>query len=148
MMVNGLRISRTDLVSKRGRTVQSIQVIIKKAANTVKEIFIGPMVQSMTVSSLRTIFMVMVITHGATKENTMVSGVEIRCMELVFSLGVTAGPMKEHIIMTKSMVEVFSSGLMGVCMMGNGRRGSNMGLGRTFLLRLVRDVLVNGKMGR
>merc|ERR1712063_17832 len=148
MKGNGLRTSRTDMALKRGRTVQSILETTRKAASTVTEIFIGPMVQSMMEHSLRTIFMVMVITLGAINGNTMVSGAEIRCMELVFSLGVMAELMKEHTIMTKSMVEVSSSGLMGVYMMGNGSQGSNMGLEHTFLLRLVRNVLVNGKMGR
>merc|ERR1712007_135729 len=92
------------------------------------------------------IFMVMVIIYGVINVNTTVSGNEIRCMELVFSLGVMAEPTKEGMSMTKSMVMAFSNGLMGGCTMVNGSWGSNMGLARILLVRGVKKRWVSGKM--
>merc|ERR1712007_202272 len=147
MMGNGLQISRKEWVLKRGQTVQSIMVTTSKAASREKEPSIGPMVQSTTVNSVIIIFMAMAITYGVINVSTMVSGSEIRCMVLAFSLGLMGELMKGGTLMTKSMATVSSGGLMGACMMVNGKQESNMGLARTCLVGGVRKKLVSGKTG-
>merc|ERR1712137_464101 len=106
----------------------------------------GPTVRSMMAHSLRMTFMVMVITYGVINVNTKVSGNEIRCMELAFSLGVMVELTKEGMSTTKSMVMAFSGGLMGGCTMVSGSLESNMVLERTLLLQGVKKRLVSGKM--
>merc|ERR1712007_301291 len=112
-----------ETVLKRGQTVHSTTVSTSKAESTVEDSFIGPMVQIMTDISLRMTLMVMVTIDGAITVNTRVNGAEIRCMEQAFSLPVMAKLMKELTSMIKRLVTVFSSGLMGTCMMVNSMRG-------------------------
>merc|ERR1712137_775522 len=100
-----------------------------------------------TDTSSKVTSMVMVTTHGAMIVSTRVSGVEIRCMEKAFSLGVTAKSMKDLMSMIKNLATVFLSGLVGVCTMVNGWRVSNMGQARTLPLMVVSSALVSGIMG-
>jgi len=103
----------------------------------------------MTGTSMIMTFMVMVTTYGPMGAYTMASGSEILCMEQeAVSLGVMAGPMREHTLMIKSKVKVFSSGLMGGCMMVNGKQGKCMGPARTLPVRVMRNASVSGKPGR
>ena len=68
--------------------------------------------------------------------NTMVIGVQIKCMDQEFLHGMMVEDMKESTLMIKNKAMVFSLGLMVANMRANGRMENNMVLEHITLVKV------------
>ena len=126
MKAGGLKINNMEMEKKFGQTMLVTKVSTKTVRNTVMESSFGLMDQLIPEISSITIFMDKVFILGQMVVNTMVNGVQIKCMGQVYLHGMMVEDMKESTLMIKNKVMVYSLGPMVANMKGNGRMENNM----------------------
>ena len=109
----GLMTNSMDKEKSIGQMVLNMKVHINMERKMVLVNSYGLINHHIVVLLLITIFTGMVNIDGLIIESILVIGLTIKCMELVFLLGLTEENMKEIISMTKSKVMVYSRGQMG-----------------------------------
>ena len=122
----GLKINNMEMEKKFGQTMLVTKVSTKMVRNMGTASSFGLMDQPIPEISLITIFMDRVFILGQMVVNTMVNGVQIKCMDQVFLHGMMVEDMKESTLMIKNKVMVYSLGPMVANMKGNGRMVNNM----------------------
>ena len=136
MKAGGLKINNMEMEKKFGQTMLVTKVSTKMVRNTVMVSSFGLMDQLIPEILSITIYMDKVFILGLMVVNTMVIGVQIKCMDQEFLHGMMVEDMKESTLMIKNKAMVFSLGLMVANMRANGRMENNMVLEHITLVKV------------
>ena len=109
-----------DKEKKNGLMVRSMKATTNSAKKMDLESFYGLTDLHTKETSETIIFTDTENTNGPMVENSQETGYAIRCMEVVFSLGLMAEDIKVSTTMTKNKVMEFSRGQMEENTMGHG----------------------------
>ena len=143
MKAGGLKINNMEMEKKFGQTMLVTKVSTKMVRNTVMVSSFGLMDQLIPEILSITIYMDKEFILGLMVVNTMVIGVQIKCMDQEFLHGMMVEDMKESTLMIKNKVMEYLLGLMVENMKANGKTENNMVLEPTILAK-VKPKKVNG----